>query len=159
MGALTPDGWATAVADSLVTADFHLAFDVLTDFTTKVTLDLEVDLDVRTDPGNLGVGQIANTGRWFDSEFGEHRLRRRVADTEDVGERDLCLFVSRNVNTGNQCHVALALPLLVTGIRADHHDATVPLDDLAVITHWFDACSDLHGLRPFFRWIATTTYL
>jgi hypothetical protein len=32
----------------------------------------------------------------------------------------------------------------VSGIRADHHDATVALDDSAVITHCFDACANLH---------------
>jgi hypothetical protein len=32
----------------------------------------------------------------------------------------------------------LALPLLVSGVGADHPDAAVPADDLAVFTNRFD---------------------
>jgi hypothetical protein len=42
----------------------------------------------------------------------------------------------------------------VAWIRADDHDAAVPLDDPAVVTHFFDACSNLHRLRPFVRFDA-----
>jgi hypothetical protein len=38
-----------------------------------------------------------------------------------------------------------ALPLLVARVLADHHDATVPADDLALLAHLLDAGSDLHG--------------
>jgi len=33
----------------------------------------------------------------------------------------------------------------VSGIRADNHDATVALDDSAVVTHCLDACAYFHG--------------
>jgi len=32
----------------------------------------------------------------------------------------------------------------VSGVCADNHDATVALDDLAVVTHCLDACANLH---------------
>jgi hypothetical protein len=38
-----------------------------------------------------------------------------------------------------------ALALLVTGVRADHHDATVTTNHLAVIAHRLDAWSYFHG--------------
>src|SRR5690606_17904114 len=39
-----------------------------------------------------------------------------------------------------------ALALLVTGIRAEDHDAPVPADHLALLAHGFDTRSDLHRL-------------
>lgn len=41
--------------------------------------------------------------------------------------------------------MALALPLLMSGVGADDHDAAVALDDSAVVTHFFDAGSNLHS--------------
>src|SRR5688500_17010296 len=38
----------------------------------------------------------------------------------------------------------LALALLVARVLADHHDAAVPADDLALLTHLLDAGSNLH---------------
>jgi hypothetical protein len=38
-----------------------------------------------------------------------------------------------------------ALALLVARVLADHHDASVPTDDLALLAHLLDAGSDLHG--------------
>jgi hypothetical protein len=41
--------------------------------------------------------------------------------------------------------VTSALPLLVARVGADHHDAAVPADDLAVFTDCFDAGTNFHG--------------
>ena len=40
---------------------------------------------------------------------------------------------------------ASALTLLVTRVLADHHDATVPANHLALVAHLLDARLDLHG--------------
>src|SRR3954454_19459800 len=40
-----------------------------------------------------------------------------------------------------------ALALLVARVLADHHDATVPADHLALLAHLLDAGSDLHDER------------
>lgn len=40
----------------------------------------------------------------------------------------------------------LALPLLVAGVLADHHDASMTADDLALIANFLDAGMDLHRL-------------
>jgi len=46
-----------------------------------------------------------------------------------------------------------ALALLVPGVLADHHDATVPADDLALLADFLDTWSDLHGMSWFlFDW-------
>jgi hypothetical protein len=44
--------------------------------------------------------------------------------------------------------VASALPLLVTRVGADHHDATVATDHLTLVTDLLDARVDLH-VSPF----------
>src|SRR6476620_7475207 len=41
--------------------------------------------------------------------------------------------------------VPSALALLVARVVADHHDATVPADDLALLAHLLDAGTNLHG--------------
>ncbi len=38
----------------------------------------------------------------------------------------------------------LSLSLLVLWIFANHHDATVPPNDFALVATWFNGCSDLH---------------
>ena len=40
---------------------------------------------------------------------------------------------------------ASALTLLVTRVLADHHDATVPANHLALVAHLLNARLDLHG--------------
>ena len=43
-----------------------------------------------------------------------------------------------------RCAEGLALPLLVPRVLADHHHATVPADDLALVADPLDARLDLH---------------
>lgn len=43
---------------------------------------------------------------------------------------------------------ALALALLVLGIDADYHDATLALDNLALLTNGFYGRFDLHDAEP-----------
>jgi hypothetical protein len=62
----------------------------------------------------------------------------------DVGEGDPAGLVVGDVDTDDTRHTSLPLTLLVALVGADHaHDALAP-DDLAVLTHSFDRCSDLH---------------
>src|SRR3954451_25262550 len=52
------------------------------------------------------------------------------------------------------CRSWLALPLLVSRIRADHHDPPMPTDHPALIANGLDARVHLHGLSILFlsRW-------
>jgi len=45
---------------------------------------------------------------------------------------------------------ASALPLLVARVFADHHDASVPADHLALVAHALDARLNLHASSSFF---------
>src|SRR3954452_12609284 len=51
------------------------------------------------------------------------------------------------------CLLLLALPLLVSGVLADHQHPPVAADDLALLTHRLDRRSYLHG--PFRLMIQT----
>src|SRR5262249_41633974 len=123
------------------------ALDVLLHFPAEVTLDGElVDLDAEA--VDLIVGQAADPGVRIQAGRRDDLLRGRLADAVDVGECDLQPLFAGNVDTGNashRCSCSSALALLVTGVFADHHDATVPANDLALLADFLDTRSDLHG--------------
>ena len=74
MGALTTNGETTAVADALVTADLHLALDVLLNFTPKVTLDTKVSFDVCPQFGNVLIAKVANPDALINLTCGQDLL-------------------------------------------------------------------------------------
>ena len=67
--------------------------------------------------------------------------RRRAPDPEDVGQADL-ESPRGKADACDSCH--LALPLLVSRVRADDHGVTVPLDHAAALTHRLDGRADFH---------------
>ena len=140
--------------DALVAADLDLALDVLRHIAAQVTFDREVGVDPATDAIDLFLGQVADPSVGIDADFGADLARGRPADAEDVGERDLQPLLAGDVDAGDAGHVRSAscslsvalsaLTLLVAGVLADDHDATVGTDHLALLTDCFDARADLH---------------
>jgi hypothetical protein len=56
------------------------------------------------------------------------------ADAEDVAEGDIDMLVTGDVHSGDTSHTSLLpLPLLVTGVAADHAHHSSAAHDLAVI--------------------------
>ena len=43
---------------------------------------------------------------------------------------------------------ALALPLLMLGVLADHPHHPTAMDDLTLVTYLFDRCPNFHNLSP-----------
>ena len=72
--------------------------------------------------------------------------RARLADAVDVGQPDLEPLLVREVDACDSRH-ALALPLLVAGVRADDQGAAVPLDHAAALAHGLDGRSDFHDSK------------
>src|SRR6266581_1876115 len=62
VGPLAVDGQAAPVAEPLVAADLDLSLDVLGHVAAKVTLDLEVPVDVLADPDDLLLGEVPDLG-------------------------------------------------------------------------------------------------
>jgi hypothetical protein len=92
------------VAEPLPAADLHLAADVLLHLTAEVALDLEVLVDVGADAVDLFVGEVADAGVAVEAELVADLLRRRPADAEDVGQRDLQPLLAGDVDAGDACH-------------------------------------------------------
>src|SRR5581483_11480084 len=61
-------------------------------------------------------------------------------------EANLEPLLVRQVDSRDACHgLALALPLLVAGVRADDHGRAVPLDHAAALTHRLHGRANFHG--------------
>jgi hypothetical protein len=147
MGALAANGQTLAMPDALVATDLDLALDVLRHVSTKVTFDREVAVDPLTDLVDFLFGEVTNASVAIELKLVANLLRRGTAYAEDVSEADLQPLLAGDVDAGNTCHIwfsSLALALLVLGGFANHHDAAVPTDDLALIANRFDARLDLH---------------
>ena len=86
VGALTVNRKATAMTQPLVTANFHLALDVLRHLTAKVALYLEVLLDVATKLGDLCISEIPNSGGLIDLGGFTNMLGLSTANPIDVRE-------------------------------------------------------------------------
>jgi hypothetical protein len=66
------------------------------------------------------------------------------ADSVDVLQRNHRMFPTWKVDTCDTSHVLLSLPLLVAGVvTQDPHD-TLAAHDLALLTNFSDAWSNLH---------------
>jgi hypothetical protein len=57
MSALTSDRETPTVANPLIAADLYLSLDVLLNFPTQVTFDLEIRFDVATNLGHFVIGE------------------------------------------------------------------------------------------------------
>src|SRR5687767_2446631 len=145
--ALTTNRKAATVADATVAADVHEALDVHRDFGAQSTFDAEVLLDRLTKPLCVGVVQIANPLLGVDAGGSEDAACGRATDAEDVGEADLYLLLTREIDAGDTRH--LTLPLFVLWIAlADDAGHALSLDDLAVLADRLNAASNLHVLIP-----------
>src|SRR3954470_20897359 len=141
--ALTVNREPAAVAQPAVAADLHQTLDILGTFATQVAFDHQVLVDEPAELRDLVLGQVAHLRVAIDLERAQDRLRGGATDAEDVGEPDLDALLAGEVDACNSRHSS-ALPLLVAGIGADDHDASMASDDAALVTHGLYARPDLH---------------
>src|SRR5205085_5170878 len=129
--------------------DLDLALDVLRDVAAQVTLDLEVAVDVLTDPADLLLGEVPDLRAGVDLRAVDDRARAGRADAVDVAERDVHPLLAREVDACDSCH-GLPLSLLVPRVvRADHEHAAATPDDLAPVAHLLHARPDFHNSTLF----------
>jgi hypothetical protein len=143
VGSLTTDRQTSTMSNALVRTDFHLATDVLCDISAKVALHLQVLIDIDTKTIHFVLGQIPDPGVAVDSSRIENLLTGRATDAIDIGKRNLYALFTRDIDARKTCHVS-ALPLFVSWIGANNHDAAVAANDLALFTDGFDAGTDFH---------------
>src|SRR5450830_977925 len=88
----------SAVPNALVAADLHLAADVRGNLTAKVTLDLEVRLEVVAERDELDIAEILHSQVRADARRHERLLGAGTADAVDVGERYLEPLIAGEVD-------------------------------------------------------------
>src|SRR5439155_6672247 len=127
---LATDGQTPQVADATVAFDGLKTLQVQTQFTAQVTLDdILAFLDRVNDLRELLFVEVLASDARVNVGFLEDDLCVRRADAVDVAERDVDAFLARDFHTNDACHNGLALPLFVSGIRADDtNDAFSPHD-------------------------------
>src|SRR5262249_40411248 len=87
-----------AMPEAAVAADLHQPLDVGRALAAEVALHREVRVDVRAQPGDLGVGEVTHLGVLIDAQLAAHLLRGRAADAVDVPEADLGPLLRREVD-------------------------------------------------------------
>jgi hypothetical protein len=127
VGSLTATRQTAPMTQPAVATEVHEPLDVHVDLTTKVTFDLEVLVDAFADPLDVGLVEIVSTLALRDTRPGRSTPAIRAISL-------------------------LSLPLLVTGVvTQDTHD-TLAAHDLALLTNFSDAWSNLHvsfsSIRP-----------
>jgi hypothetical protein len=92
------------MADPAVSADLGQALDRLAAIAPKVTLDLDVRVDVVAELRDLFVRQVAHLLLRVELELADDLLRGRLADPVDVRQPDLEPLLRREVDSGDACH-------------------------------------------------------
>src|SRR5262249_15601372 len=92
-----------AVADAAVRADLAEALDRLGALAAQVAFDLEVLVDVLTQPRDLLVREVADLRVRRQPKSGEDLVRGRPGDAVDVREPDLQPLLSRQVHACDSC--------------------------------------------------------
>ena len=93
LGALTAYWKSAAMTDSAVATDIHKTLDVHLDGRAELSLDSVLRGDFCTDGSNLSIVPVTNLEGSVDSALLENLLRRRAADSEDIGETYLSAFI------------------------------------------------------------------
>src|SRR5260221_2250282 len=142
---------AAAVPQPPVGADVHEALDVHRLLAAERAFDLVLALDERAQLAGVLVRERLRARVRGDARLLEQALRRRRADAEDVGERDLDALFHREIDACDACHgCLLALALLVPRIAAaDHPDDALATHHFAVLADLLDGSSYFHD-RPRF---------
>src|SRR5689334_25358709 len=117
--ALTVHGEATAMPEALVAADLDLALDVGGDLAPKVTLDLQVVVDVGAQLRDLFLREIAHARVARDAHAVADLLGARAADAEDVGERDLQPLLAGDVDSRDSSQLSTPSPGAACGGGSD----------------------------------------
>jgi hypothetical protein len=144
VGSLASARKPASVAETTVATEIHQSLDVHVDLTTKVAFDLEVLVDALADLLDVGVVEILGALALGNPRNLTDLLRVMRADSVDVLQRNHRMFPTWKVDTCDTSHVLLSLPLLVAGVvTQDPHD-TLAAHDLALLTNFSDAWSNLH---------------
>jgi hypothetical protein len=144
VGPLTATRQAAPMAKPTIATEVHEPLDVHVDLAPEVTLDLEIQVDALADLLDVVFVEIVGSLALRDTRRRANVLRVMRTDPEDVLQRNHRMFSTWEVDACDTCHSLLSLPLLMTGVvTQDTHD-TLAAHDLALVTNFSDAWSNLH---------------
>jgi hypothetical protein len=103
-------GKAAPVADTLVGSNINLALNVLRDFSTQVTLDLEIRINVVAQEFHLLIGEITDPRGGINPYSGERLRRTGAPNPVDICQADLRSLVSGKIDTGDSRHYITSTP-------------------------------------------------
>src|SRR5205807_7791672 len=151
-GSLPSHGQPPAVPESAITPDVDEPFDVHRHLLAEVSLHLVLPLNDLPQLHDLILAEILHARRRRDSRLGQDLGGQPPPDAIDVGQPDMDLFLPREVNSGDACHIssllcrcALPLPLFVPGIRAEHSNNPATPDYSTFRADRFDRRFHFHG--------------
>jgi hypothetical protein len=151
-----------------VRADVHQAFDVHLHALAEVALNLALRVKDGANATKLIFAQIFNARINLDLRLFQDRSRTRASDTVNVCEANLRALIRRKINTSYTSHNLFisdfgfrisdlrrafafqtafrnqqaaflsSLSLFMLRVSADHAHHAFAVDDLAVVTHFFD---------------------
>jgi hypothetical protein len=152
VGSLASNRQTAPMTEAAIATEVHQSLDVHVDLTSKVAFDLEVLVDAFADSLDVCLVEILSTLALRNARRLTNVLRVMRTDPIDVLQRNHRVFPTWKVDACDTCHSLLSLPLLVTGVvTQDSHD-TLAAHDLALLTNFSDAWSDLHvsfsSIRP-----------
>ena len=97
------------MANTLVAADFDLASNIGRYLTAKVTLHLEIGLNVLTQRQQLIVGEVLHADVGINPGRRQGLLGQGATNTINIGQGDFNPFVTGNIDSSETCHFFLLL--------------------------------------------------
>src|ERR1700733_15838286 len=127
------------MAIAAIGTDFDEPFDVHRNFLTQIAFDHALGLYYLADAVDLILAQVLNLLHGLDLGLMENPGGARVADSVDIGQRDINVLIARKVDACNACHsYPLSLTLLVFCSFADHPHYAFAVNDLALVTNFLN---------------------
>ena len=87
------------MTNTAIAADFDESLDVESGFSSQVTLDLDVVVDVLSELGNVVLRQILNSRIGIYTGSSDDLAGCFATNTVDIGETDFDSLISRQVDT------------------------------------------------------------
>jgi hypothetical protein len=133
------------MTQAAVGSDVNQPFDISRDLAAQVTLNLVGGLDALCQFCHLVVREVFRPFARIDVGGREHLARCDPADSEEVRQGDFDALLFGNIDPHNSRHddspvpgdPALALALLMLGIRANDTDDTLSPDDFTLAANTF----------------------
>src|SRR4051812_42408891 len=104
MRTLPADRKTAAMTNATIRPDIHQALDVHGDFGAERAFSLEVAIDHLTQLIHVGVREIANAQVHVDTGLLENLAGTATANAVDVGQTDLNLLLTREIDARNTSH-------------------------------------------------------